>query len=76
MQPNTAVPVPPSSIDVRVRFTLLALEKNFVYYTHDSLDYNVQAFLLSCRLNSYDKRVGFTFACESAETPGTYVDLS
>ena len=31
----------PSTIDIRVRFTLLALEKPFVYYTQDSPDFNV-----------------------------------
>lgn len=65
----------PSAIKIKVRFTLLALEKAFIYYTHEALSYNIEAFLLSCKLQSYDARVSYTFLAEQPGGKVGWLDL-
>lgn len=61
------------SIEIRARLTVLGLERKFIYYTEESLEFNIQALLLACKLSSY-LDLSHTFVIDEAETGVT--DLS
>ena len=62
------------ALDITIRFTLLALEKSFIYYTDETLDFNINAFLLSCKFKNYDPRICYTLVLETS--PNVFMDLA
>ena len=66
------------SVPIKVRIALLALEKDFPYYSDEDLAFNISAFLLSCKLSTYESRLIYTFVLESpsiSDNP-TFTDLA
>ncbi len=61
------------SVQIKVRFTILALERHFIYYLAETLEFNIQAFLLSCKLICYEPTITYTFV---AQTQTGFVDLA
>jgi hypothetical protein len=55
------------SLEVTVRLAILALERPFIYHLHEALDFNIDAFLLSCKLKPFFDKIAYTFVCDGVD---------
>ena len=65
------------TVQVKIRLPMSALERPFPYYLQESVQYNVDAFLLATKLQPTNSRVGFSLVLASgAEDAVKYTDLN
>lgn len=56
------------SVEVTVRLAILALERPFIYHLQEALDFNIDAFLLSCKLKPlFLDKIAYTFVCDGVD---------